>query len=67
MIEDTVREAYQNQIVELYVQFIEKKHKDPTAKEFTEVLTFGETAHGVGISSWKDVFKNISEVRGSTS
>lgn len=63
-ISNEVKEVYKNQIVELYVQFVEKKHKDPTSKEFSKALTFNDTDNENGVSSWRDIFKNISEVRG---
>ena len=63
-MDDTIKEAYRNKIAECYVEFVEKHHKDPTKKEFTKVLNFGEKAEEAGVSSWTDFFKNITEVRG---
>ena len=63
-MEDAIKEAYRNKIAECYVEFVEKHHADPTAKEFTRGLNFGDDATNAGISSWKDFFKNITEVRG---
>ena len=61
MISDKLKEAYRNKIAECYVEYLEKNHKDPTTKEFK--CNFGPAAVEQGISTWKDVFKNITEVR----
>ena len=61
MISDKLKEAYRNKIAECYVEYLEKNHKDPTTKEFK--CNFGPEAAEQGISTWKDVFKNITEVR----
>ena len=61
MISDNLKEGYRNKIAECYVEFVEKHHKDPTTKEFK--VNFGEGAKEQGVTTWKDVFKNITEVR----
>ena len=61
MISDNLREAYRNKIAECYVEYLEREHKDPTTKEFK--CNFGPGAAEQGISTWKDLFKNITEVR----
>lgn len=62
MIDDSLKEQFRNEIARCYVEFLEKHHKDPTSKEFK--VNLGDSANELGISSWKDFFKNISEVRG---
>lgn len=60
---DSLRRAYEDGIVNLYLKYLRENHKDPTSKEFSNYLQFSDVDRENGVTSWKQIFKNISEVR----
>lgn len=64
MINDLrVRAVYQESLGKLYLEFLKENHKDPNTKEFSKFVEFSDVDAENGVTSWKDIFKNISEVR----
>ena len=60
---DSLRRAYEDGIMNLYLKYLRENHKDPTSKEFSDYLQFSDVDRENGVTSWKQIFKNISEVR----
>ena len=57
------KEIYQEGIAKAYIEFLKEFHKDPTRKEFEGFLVLGENDEANGVTSWRSVFKSLSDIR----